>query len=76
MFCEVGGSGVSCTNFVGAGCNSSTTSGTTTVLTDTPEKDSIGEETKAKPKEVSTQQQTTQKARKKDPKHQEKNMTN
>ena len=49
-------------------------SGTTTILTDTPEKDAIGEETKAK--EVSTRQQTTpKKQERKDPKHQEKNMT-
>ena len=51
-------------------------SGTTAILTDTPEKDAIGEETKAKTKEVSTRQQTTQKKQeRKDPKHQEKNMT-
>ena len=70
MFCEVGRSGVSCTNFAGADCNSGTTSGTTTILTDIPEKDAIGEETKAKLTEVSTQQQTTQKSKKKRPKHQ------
>ena len=39
-------------------------SGTTAILTDTPETDAIGEETKAKTKEVSTRQQTTPKSKK------------
>ena len=34
------------------------------MLTGTPDKDAIGEETKAKTKEVSTGQQTTQKSKK------------
>ena len=40
-------------------------SGTTAILTDTPETDTIGEETKAKAKEVSTRQQTTPKSKEK-----------
>ena len=39
-------------------------SGTTAILTDTPETDAIGEEIKAKTKEVSTRQQTTPKSKK------------
>ena len=39
-------------------------SSTTAILTDTPETDVIGEETKAKTKEVSTRQQTTPESKK------------
>ena len=50
-------------------------SGTNAILTDIPEKDAIGEETKAKTKEVSTRSRQPKKQERKDPKHQENNMT-
>ena len=64
MFCQVGGSGVSLPIFQGQVVTVVQPSDTTTILTDTPEKDAIGEETKAKIKEVSTRQQTTPKSKK------------
>ena len=67
MFCQVGGSGVSRTNFAGAGCNS----GTTEILTDTPEKDAIGEEDMRRNKSHNQRGQNSSRQPKKEktPKH-------
>ena len=64
MFCQVGGLGLVVPFLQGQVVTVVQTSGTLAMLTDAPEKNAIGEETKAKTKEVSTRQQTTQKSKK------------
>ena len=73
MFCQVGGSGVSCTNFAGAGCNSGTTKWYNRNLDWHPRKRwhrrrRLEKTQNSKPKRLTLGSRQPQKARKKRPK--------